>query len=52
MCRDPQEFVDDAVGQIPGVGGLPNAFQEPMGRDVLRRVFVGSIQQDVGVDDA
>jgi hypothetical protein len=52
MRRDAQELVDDAVGQVPGIGRPPDVLEEAVGCGVFRRVRVGAVQQDVGVDDA
>ncbi len=50
MGRDAQELVENAVGQVPGVGGAADAGEECMGGGVLVRVGVRAVQQKIRVD--
>jgi len=49
--RNPEEFVDDPPGQIPG-RGLSSPLLDPRpARRVKRRILIGRIDEDIRIDD-
>ena len=51
MCRDTHEFIDDRPRRIPRVRAHPLTLQPTARREMERRVRVGSVDENVGVDD-
>lgn len=52
MRRDPEELVEDAVGQVPRVRPAADAGQKGVGGGMLVAVGVRAVEQQIRVDQA
>jgi hypothetical protein len=51
VSRHAQEFIKDSPGSVPGIGAAAPIFQPGEAGGMKGRVFIGGVDQNVGIDD-